>query len=132
LRSHFDRKYLGNRTVTILLTLPKCPSQEHLADEGIENVNTASNGKGCAIVCCSNTYYNVKGKQQLSFSGFHTIYKGINSFAYYDLANGEMMFSVCKFLCHFHGIVLSCSMPLFYFVQPSLCWCFSFAYYWCL
>jgi hypothetical protein len=57
----------------------------HLADEGIENVNTASNGKGCAIVCCSNTYYNVKGKQQLSFSGFHTIYKGINSFAYYDL-----------------------------------------------
>jgi hypothetical protein len=56
----------------------------HLAVEGIENVNMASNGKGCAIVCCSNTYYNVKGKKQLSFSGFHMIHKGINSFAYYD------------------------------------------------
>jgi hypothetical protein len=39
----------------------------HLADAGIENVNMA---KGCAVVCCSNTYYNVKTKKPLSFFRF--------------------------------------------------------------
>jgi len=30
----------------------------------------ASNHKGCAVVYCSNTYYNVKEKKKLSFFGF--------------------------------------------------------------
>src|SRR6218665_4230188 len=39
-------------------------------DTGVRKTTMASNHKGCAVVYCSNTYYNVKEKKKLNFFGF--------------------------------------------------------------
>ena len=66
-----DTTYIILETYTKLLPLSMQNSViTPPTDRSTKTIKMASNRKGCAVVYCSNTYYNVKEKKKLSFFRF--------------------------------------------------------------